>query len=516
MSVVAALLLIGLALPSYAQTDEQQPVDSVAAEVSTPTVLITEVQTAGQTASDEFIELYNAGGSAAAIGGWQVRYMNAGAQDETMLVATIADGVMLPAQAYYVLHAPSVVLPANVLGQQYTATLSNKDKVIGLFARDQAHCRLGVHDAVAWGTSVQGEGQAVVVSDSDAPKHLFRYHATTDGYIDTNTNVHDIGISTTMPFVTSVGGSNGQHSPASDESAWPAKGPGSPLSPVAIKDCGVPPADSPEAPAPSVPQLPPSSSPPVVVAPDEEEPPARPTIPEGNIGLLAPQISELLPNPAKPQTDAHDEFIELYNPNATRFELSGFMLEVGSKTKKRFTFPDGVMLAPKSFTAFTSADTNLALSNTQGQVWLLDPLGRVIGQSDAYQSAKDGHVWLSADGTWQWSTIPTPNAINIVKKPAAKKTVAATTAAKSQATASVKSAATTHADKPTVANEKTAGNKHEDNSFSPLHPGILALTGVLAVLYAVYEYRRDLANKFHQFRANRAARRNLGQNTKGR
>jgi hypothetical protein len=55
-------------------------------------------------------------------------------------------------------------------------------------------------------------------------------------------------------------------------------------------------------------------------------------IPDSDAGLAAPQISEVLPNPTPPATDAEGEFIELYNSNNNIFDLSGFSLQAGNTT----------------------------------------------------------------------------------------------------------------------------------------------------------------------------------------
>lgn len=62
-------------------------------------------------------------------------------------------------------------------------------------------------------------------------------------------------------------------------------------------------------------------------------------IPADDNGLAAPQISEVLPNPAPPQADANDEFVELYNSNDKAFDLSGFILQVGTTTIHKYNFP---------------------------------------------------------------------------------------------------------------------------------------------------------------------------------
>jgi hypothetical protein len=228
---------------------------------------------------------------------------------------------------------------------------------------------------------------------------------------------------------------------------------------------------------------------------------AAPSIPAADVGLQAPQITELLPNPDGSGTDDTDEFIELYNPNTAPFHLIGFTLQTGSATKHSYVFPDGTILAPQSFTAFYSADTGLSLSNTAGQADLLDPLGTQIAKTDNYGVAKDGQAWALADGVWYWTGQLTPNAANVIKQTA----VAAKTSSKTNA---VKGAATAK----TSSNAASAGASVADAPAapSPIHPAILAAVATLAVGYGVYEYRHDLGNRLHQFRRNRALRRTAG------
>lgn len=103
---------------------------------------------------------------------------------------------------------------------------------------------------------------------------------------------------------------------------------------------------------------------------------------------MSPVISELLPNPEGSGTDATDEFIELYNPNAQAFDLSGFVLQSGLTTTHTFLFPAGTILQPHGFSAFFSKTTKLSMSNTAGKVLLLDPFGKSISMSEAYSSAR--------------------------------------------------------------------------------------------------------------------------------
>jgi hypothetical protein len=228
------------------------------------------------------------------------------------------------------------------------------------------------------------------------------------------------------------------------------------------------------------------------------------TIPDSDAGLAAPQISEVLPNPAAPQTDANDEFIELYNSNDQAFDLSGFSLQSGTTTLYKYTFPAGTSIAAHQFLAFFSSDTGLSLSNSDGQIKLLDPGGAVLGQTDEYSAAKDGYAWVSADGLWQWTTTATPNAANIISAPPtplAKTTSSSKAAASSKKSTKSKTVAATPSSNNLPSGGLPAGN---------LHPAVLAGIGSIAVVYALYEYRNDLANQLYKFRRYRAARRVAG------
>lgn len=489
---VSAAILLGAPVTAMAE-------GAVEAVPPAP-IIITEVQTGAATASDEFIELYNQSAEPIDITGWHIRYLNStSAGDDTTLLATIQTSdstrIVLASGEYYVLRTQTISIPDGIKNQTFTASLSKTDKTIALFARDETTCEMVVQDAVAWESTVgttNGEGTGVLVSGAaiNKDKLLQRYRNDIGEYIDTNNNAVDFALNTVFTGAT-PGAINMPYIGAPPVGI----GSSSSLPPVTIPACTIPeqPIDPPDG------ESPPSTQ------PEEDDNDGLPIIPPGNMGLKNPQLSELLPNPASPRTDARDEFIELYNPNDSPFELSGYVLEVGTTTKRRYTFPAGTMLQPKAFMAFFSSETGLALSNAGGQVRLLNPHGLVLGESDAYTSAKDDHVWQWANGVWQWSVTPTPNALNIVNLPEAKQ------ASKKKSTSKSASAA----------KGKPASEKNESDTAgaavaamhtpsTPLHPGVLAIVGGFAVLYGAYEYRQDVANKIRQLRTNRATRRSSG------
>lgn len=479
-------------------------------------ILITEIQTGAASAGDEFVELYNADDTPVDITGWQVRYLNATSTGAASILATIQSddlsAVLLLPGEHYVLHTASVPLSASAREQVYSAKLSSSDKVVALFAPDALTCKYEVQDAVAWGASTAGEGGALPVTGS-TDKLVVRYVDSGGYYVDRNSNLHDAKLSTVVKDMVHPSIATGANPGTintqllSSEDSAPPLGSGSDLPFIDIDGCTVPEPEDPDNGLEPSDEEPPSSEEPETPEPSE---PSTPKIPAADIGLKSPQLTELLPNPGKPLTDASDEFVELYNSNNAQFDLTGFVLEAGAgATKRRFTFPAGTLLPGKSFKAFFSADTHLSLSNALGLVRLLDPLGNELSNSTVYEAAKDSQAWALVKGSWQWSTKPTPNAANVLIKPVAKPK-------KPTKKASLPKVQTASVGSGTAASANTSAQFEEPDTRTPLHTGVLALVGGFALLYGAYEYRSDVANKLHQLRLYREARREARQSAKGR
>jgi hypothetical protein len=288
----------------------------------------------------------------------------------------------------------------------------------------------------------------------------------------------------------------------------PGAGTWLPVQPDSTTSCGLVTANS----ATSTPvasglnQLLAASEPPVTILPGDQavaSTTAAPSLPAADIGLMAPQLTELLPNPMGTGNDATDEFIELYNANDQPFDLTGFSLQSGLTTLHSYTYPPGSSLAPKSFTAFHADITKLSLSNNGGQVKLLDPFGNAIALTEVYGTAADGQSWALANGKWLWSILSTPSAANIIKAPAVKLSKSAAAIAKSKSSSTKASASAVKKLKSTPATAKAfSGNAA---ARVPIHPWELALVGGLALLYALYEYRNDLANQLRRLGSNPGA-----------
>lgn len=249
---------------------------------------------------------------------------------------------------------------------------------------------------------------------------------------------------------------------------------------------------------------------------------STPTLPEQTGTTNSPhtaaaplQITELLPNPASPATDANDEFVELFNATSETANLSGYKLQTGNSYSYSYIFTGG-SIAPGEHKAFFASQTHLTLSNTSGRARLLSNLGTTLSETNAYGKADSGKSWAISDGVWAWSTTPTPNSENTITAPevaAATNTASGTAKTKAASTvkatgAAVKKIATAKAAKTTVTTDKkTYQNPASDKQPLPMNPFILVGVGVIGLGYMIYEYRDAIINRYAQFRRNRTLRR---------
>jgi hypothetical protein len=234
--------------------------------------------------------------------------------------------------------------------------------------------------------------------------------------------------------------------------------------------------------------------------PSSDDQPVQDPVTAPPLTYLPVFITEVLPDPATPQQDSLDEFVELYNPNDSTITLNGYTLQTGADWRYHYTLGD-TPLGPHDYFAVRSAVSKLSLSNTGSGVRLIDPSGQVIFEVPTYGSAKEGQAWMSDNGVWQWTLTPTPNAPNILTVPAPKITALTAGTVPKKAAAKPKTATTktTKAITPTLpkATKKTAASANASSQVAQTTPTpqywLLLPIGAIAGGYALYEYRTEIS-----------------------
>ena len=124
-------------------------------------------------------------------------------------------------------------------------------------------------------------------------------------------------------------------------------------------------------------------------------------------------LNEVLPNPSGDEKT--EEFIEIYNPNKNKIDLSGWILKDSSKTG-RYIFPENTELKGKSYLVIHRSEFKFALNNSGGEnVYLMDPNEKIVSTL-TYSKAKEG-VSYNFNGTkWRWSKYLTPGKKNKFNK----------------------------------------------------------------------------------------------------
>ena len=203
------------------------------------------------------------------------------------------------------------------------------------------------------------------------------------------------------------------------------------------------------------------------------------------------EITEVMPDPASPQLDSADEFIELYNPYGEALDLSGYILKTGTTWTHKYTIKD-VIIEPYDYVVLTSAQTHLSLSNTGTGVRLYDSVERLLYESPGNSWVRDG------SGQWVWTTKPTPGDQNAIEAPpvSASKASSSITKKPSTKTASSNKKASTPKTAPVVKGVATTASEPGGTSSQGNQIGLWVLGGavVLGLGYALFEYRQDIGS----------------------
>jgi len=261
---VAALLVFAGAGIASGQTDDGSG-PSVAAAVAWPVsmgLLVSEVQTGGASASDEFVELYNAGASAADLGGLELVYVSSSGASITRKAAWASPALVGPGAHLLVANAAGVHSPA--ADATYTGGLAATGGAVVL--RPAGGTPI---DAVAWGDAANAfvEGAAAIAPAAGSSIERLPGGPAGNG-VDTNVNRDDL-------VARAVPGPQNLASP-------PVVGPAPTEPPVTHPPATDPPAETPTptgTPPPAEPPTPtgtpPWTDPPEPSDPPRTEPPAQ-------------------------------------------------------------------------------------------------------------------------------------------------------------------------------------------------------------------------------------------------
>ncbi len=119
------------------------------------------------------------------------------------------------------------------------------------------------------------------------------------------------------------------------------------------------------------------------------------------------RFNELLPNPSG--DEGAGEFIELYNPETTIADISGFSLRDASKTGN-YTFPKDTLIASQSYLVLTRSTSKISLNNSDETITLFDTTGQNIS-STHYDTTKEGVSLNYTSSGWRGG-VPTPGLPN--------------------------------------------------------------------------------------------------------
>jgi hypothetical protein len=229
---------------------------------------------------------------------------------------------------------------------------------------------------------------------------------------------------------------------------------------------------------------------------------------EANASQQSLIITELLPDPVSPFTDANDEYIELFNPTNAPVSLGGAKVQTGNTYSYTYAF-GGEVVPANGYLVLYASTTNLSLSNSGGRARLVDAGGIVLYEVSAYGKAEAGKSWSLFGDVWDWSE-PSPMAEATIAVVAgaqtSTKTTASTKSTKSSKSAASKSASASTAKKEASSHFAAYAAPPQDGAIAPVNPLILAGVGVFAVGYMVYEYKNDILFRIKQRHRNRILR----------
>lgn len=283
--IVAALLVFAASGIVSGQAGDR--IDAAAAVAWPPStgLLISEVQTGGASASDEFVELYNAGPTPADLGGLELAYASSAGTSATRKAAWSAPLVVAPGA--HVLLANAAGAYAAAADLTFSGGLASTGGAVVLRPTGGAPL-----DSVGWGDATNGFVEGAAAAAPPAASSIERLPGGPGGNgTDTNVNRDDFAVRAT-PSPQGLGAPPvvlPHPSPTADPTPSPTDTPAASSTPEP-STLEPPPTEPPPTEPPT--SEPPVTEPPVTLPPATEPPPSA---------TPSPEPSE--PPPATPSPD---------------------------------------------------------------------------------------------------------------------------------------------------------------------------------------------------------------------
>ncbi len=122
-------------------------------------------------------------------------------------------------------------------------------------------------------------------------------------------------------------------------------------------------------------------------------------------------ITELVPNPE--DSDAENEFVEIYNQGIVTANIGGWMLEDKLGKTAQFVFPENTSISSKEYLVFYRPQTKITLNNSGDGAVLKNSSGKIISETDKSDAAMEDWSWSRDENNeWDWSLTPTPGTEN--------------------------------------------------------------------------------------------------------
>lgn len=148
----------------------------------------------------------------------------------------------------------------------------------------------------------------------------------------------------------------------------------------------------------------------------EPEPSFEPSTKE-EIKIIYPAgivINEILPDP-EGVSDAEGEYIELFNKNKEKVNLSGWKIaDAMGKESAFYTLPEKTIIGAEEFLVFYRFTTKIILNNGGDNISLIQPNGKVVDSVTFQGKVPKGESYNLTELDWAWSTILTPGRENII------------------------------------------------------------------------------------------------------